>query len=156
MNRLLSLLLLLGLLGLGYGLAWYLSRHTEPLRSPQTIPLVASADDCDLGQRACTAGDVRMLLAGPARPLVAIPFVIETRRGLSSVEVVLEMQGMDMGPNRHRARQTRAGHWEGQMMFPVCVSGRSDWRVHVLARDSRGKALRWTFRLVAEAGDAKP
>ena len=150
MRRALSLLLLLALLGTGYGLAWVLSRQSEPLRDPGAVPLAGEAAGCDLARGPCEVAGLRLRLTGPARALTPIPFVVETTEPLQRVVLSLEMQGMDMGPNRHRARQTEKGAWRGEMMFPICVSGRHDWLVHVIGMDRDGRARRWLFHLTAE------
>ncbi|HHH46321.1 MAG TPA: hypothetical protein ENK53_04835, partial [Thiotrichales bacterium] len=105
MRRALSLLLLLTLLGAGYGLAWVLSRQSEPLRAPNQVPLAGEAVDCDLAQGPCEVAGLRLRLTGPARALTPIPFVVKSAAPLQRVVLSLEMQGMDMGPNRHRAQR---------------------------------------------------
>ena len=150
MRRALSLLLLLTLLGAGYGLAWVLSRQSEPLRAPNQVPLAGEAVDCDLAQGPCEVAGLRLRLTGPARALTPIPFVVKSAAPLQRVVLSLEMQGMDMGPNRHRAQRMGNGEWHGEMMFPICVTGRNDWRVHVIGMGRDGRARRWMFHLAAE------
>jgi hypothetical protein len=47
------------------------------------------------------------------------------------------MQGMEMGLNRYRFLPDGEGRWHAEVMLPVCVQGRSDWKMVLEADGTR-------------------
>lgn len=99
---------------------------------------------CDITRSGCSSsGDgVRVLLTLKDRPSALRPFpahvlvegLLEPQQ--MDVRLVFSMQGMDMGDLRQRlVFDPDNGDWHGQMILPICTSGRSDWlaRVEVTA-----------------------
>lgn len=50
---------------------------------------------------------------------------------VQGVTVSLNMTGMDMSLPVNKLHKTTTGDWRGELMVPVCSSGRSDWVVDV-------------------------
>lgn len=76
-------------------------------------------------------------------PAVLQPFEIEVDAPRArEVHVSLDMQGMDMGPNRYRLERAANGKWHARVTLPVCVSGRQDW---LLVLDIDGERLAFPF-----------
>lgn len=61
-------------------------------------------------------------------PVPLKPFTLSiSASSARQVNVVLQMQGMDMGLNRYRLLREPNGEWRATITLPVCVSGRRDW-----------------------------
>jgi len=116
--------------------------------SPAPAARLWSPPDCDPRAGLCRAQgaghSISLGLPGPA-PQPLEPFTVTvTLAGLAASEVLVQfqMEAMDMGRNRFRLAQVAAGHWQGEVMLPVCWSGRRDWRatVQVVADGDRFEA----------------
>ena len=55
-----------------------------------------------------------------------------------SVEVDFAGTDMNMGYNRVALTESRAGHYEGKAMLPVCVRSRMGWEAKVMLHTSTG------------------
>lgn len=61
-------------------------------------------------------------------PQVMKPFHLSAESGnATEFHASFAMQGMDMGLNRYRLLKQADGLWTAEVVFPVCVRGRSDW-----------------------------
>ena len=61
-------------------------------------------------------------------PVPLKPFTLSiSASSARAVNVVLQMQGMDMGVNRYRLLREPNGEWRATITLPVCISGRRDW-----------------------------
>ena len=94
--------------------------------------------DCDLVEAGCQSygDDINVLLTFQSSPSALKPFVatlvIESPKDMQSSDVKLsfEMQGMDMGEQSFKLDFAQStGRWEGEVILPICTSGRSDWLV---------------------------
>ena len=74
-------------------------------------------------------------------PVPLKPFTLSiSASSARTVNVVLQMQGMDMGLNRYRLLRAPNGEWLATITLPVCVSGRRDWLMMVEV-DGKRQAL---------------
>jgi hypothetical protein len=98
---------------------------------------LGSADGCDAAVQVCLltheGAELRLELAKDIRTLQ--PFQLQLhiagiRQPIKAVNVEFFMEGMEMGLNRYRLLPGENG-WHGEITLPVCVAGRSDWRVVV-------------------------
>lgn len=117
-----------------------------------SVPLVASATDCDSARTACGAQgeglEIELRLGPPVQPLEPFDIALRIADGALAdsavVEVRFVMQGMDMGINRYRLARAADGIWRGRAVLPVCTSRRTDWLAELDIRDG---ARRWTVAL---------
>jgi hypothetical protein len=72
------------------------------------------------------------------RPLQAFPVTVHLA-GLDPdiVTVDFSMPSMNMGWNRYRLSRQSGGVWSGEVILPVCSSGRRDWVAQVEVETSR-------------------
>lgn len=64
-------------------------------------------------------------------PQVMRAFHLNVATAANSVYADFAMAGMSMGLNRYRLIQQTDGGWQGQVVLPVCVQGRSDWLMEI-------------------------
>jgi hypothetical protein len=97
---------------------------------------------CDPTQGACAAkGSGVQLSFQPRtaiRPLQAFPVTVHLA-GMEAdiVTVDFSMPSMNMGWNRYRLLRQSGGVWSGEVILPVCSSGRHDWVARVEVEASR-------------------
>jgi len=119
-------------------------------RPEAPVHALPEARDCDAARRACTiSGEglrVRLRLESGAKAMQ--PFTVAVAvAGAEAVNVRFEMPGMDMGRQVHRLQRAGADRWEGRVVLPVCLSGRSDWVAEVEIVTQRGRHIaRFPFR----------
>jgi len=95
--------------------------------------------DCDLVQTGCMSigDDVGVLLQFQSSPSALKAFGAEiTIKQLATqpdeVKLSFVMQGMEMGVQAFALQyKNTSGKWEGEVILPICTSGRSDWQVIV-------------------------
>jgi hypothetical protein len=100
---------------------------------------------CNPGLRRCAAllpggGQLEFSLTPqPIRPLQKQDIEL-TLRGLDAEAVEIDFKGteMDMGNNRSHLSY-RDGHFRGQIMLPVCISGSMTWAATVLISSKQGR-----------------
>lgn len=111
-----------------------------PQEEAQTL---AVAPGCDPESEICTAGDagrgLGFAMPEGARLMAAFPVEVQLR-GLAAdaVTVDFRMQGMDMGVNRAQLQDLGGGRWRGDVILPVCTTGRADWLAVVDVRSAKG------------------
>lgn len=66
-------------------------------------------------------------------PQVMRAFHLNVTTAASRVYVDFAMAGMSMGLNRYRLIQQADGGWQGEILLPACVQGRSDWLMEITA-----------------------
>lgn len=95
---------------------------------------------CDITATDCnSAGEgIQLKLAFKGHPgaLQAFPAQIAidglTHPEKAEVWLVFTMKGMDMGEQKQKlGYDIQSGHWLGNVILPLCTSGRSDWHVKV-------------------------
>jgi hypothetical protein len=102
---------------------------------------------CDITQTGCnsSADGIRLRLELKDSPGALRPFPAHVQiDGLQNpeqvdVRVIFSMQGMDMGDLRQKlVFNQQTGEWSGQVILPICTSGRSDWlaRMEVVDRET--------------------
>lgn len=68
------------------------------------------------------------------------PFALEIHLPQAQqVAVELTMRDMNMGSNLYPLQRDAQGIWRGRVILPVCVSGRRDWVMTVIADGGRGE-----------------
>jgi hypothetical protein len=111
----------------------------------QQFRLIVDAS-CDITQTGCnsSADGIRLRLELKDSPgaLQAFPAHVHID-GLQNpaqldVRVIFSMQGMDMGDLRQKlVFNQQSGEWSGQVILPICTSGRSDWLARVEVIDGK-------------------
>ena len=60
------------------------------------------------------------------------PFTITLHApGARQIQAEFQMQGMEMGFNRYEFTADKTGAFTARVTLPVCVSGRSDWKLYL-------------------------
>jgi hypothetical protein len=71
-------------------------------------------------------------------PRAMQPFTLEVDAPAAvAVAAEFSMLGMDMLPNRHQLVRAPDGRWRASIVLPVCVSGRTDWRLALTVNEKR-------------------
>lgn len=112
---------------------------------------LGSADSCDATVQTCLlAGEGVELQLALAKDIHTLqPFQLQLhiagiQQEIESVNVEFFMEEMDMGINRYRLLPDGKG-WRGEIVLPVCVVGRGDWRA-VVEVGTKERLYRGTFR----------
>lgn len=87
---------------------------------------------------------VALWFSASPRPMQPFATAVEAPRAVA-VGAEFSMPGMDMLPNRYWLARTPDGHWGARVVLPVCVSGRTDWRL-TLTVDGRRASVPFTVR----------
>jgi hypothetical protein len=73
---------------------------------------------------------------------------------VKNIHVDFSMQNMEMGFNRYRLIQaSQSGDWQAEVTLPICVQGRSDWRM-LLEIESGEKIQRFQLPFSTKANRA--
>jgi len=137
MKSVLITIFLLILIGLGFLGGQYISQ--EKNQAVNDVRILGEAVDCLLSESACkVAGYTLEFKDRPIRPLTPIKVEMQTAANVSSVILDLEMLDMDMGVNRFKLVQEAEGIWKGEIMIPVCATGRRDWVANMLIESEQG------------------
>ncbi|WJW74940.1 hypothetical protein QVG61_10575 [Thiohalobacter sp. IOR34] len=148
-----------GLLLFVVAAAAYLLLHSGGDKETAPTQTLAVPADCDLGQGPCEIGDgglrLRVVLETPVpvmRPFrLAVQFSGPGAAAVESVRADFSMPGMNMGVNRYRLLGQGEGVWQAEVTLPVCISGRSDWRLTLDVDDGqRIRRLLFPFRAQVE------
>lgn len=99
-------------------------QSTEPLSCNPVV-------NCVFG----TPGHTHTLRFEPA-PQPLTPFQAVVTGINAPTSITFEMAGMQMGENRFSFRSTGRGEWRADVLLPVCVTGRSDWRAALQFADA--------------------
>ena len=137
MKSALITIFLLILIALGFLAGQYLSHDKQ--QSAHDVRLLGKSFDCLLSEGPCqVAGYTLEFKDRPIRPLTPIRVEMQAAANVSSVVLDLEMIDMDMGVNRFRLSQDAGGIWKGEIMIPVCATGRRDWIANMLIESEQG------------------
>jgi len=140
-HRSFLILLMVGLaayfLHLVSGSKW---RSIEPARYTE-IAMVINPD-CDPVTQTCYAVTeglrVGISFTGMVKPLTRFQIKVLTTENstvtLEGIDLQFSMRGMYMGEQHYALRKGNETEWQGDIVLPVCISGRSDWSVELLAR----------------------
>ncbi|MDZ7662328.1 hypothetical protein [Thiohalophilus sp.] len=144
-----GLLLLVVLIALAGGYSWVAIYHTDrdtaPATPAKTVSMPVTAIACRETTGACRAthpdlGDITLRFPDGAYYMQRFAAELRLARAtqLDRVTLDLAMTGMDMGRNRFNLSPAGDGIWQGELLLPLCVTGRVDWQVTVqLDRDER-------------------
>ncbi|MEE9343384.1 MAG: hypothetical protein V3V12_07125 [Gammaproteobacteria bacterium] len=96
-------------------------------------------EPCNIIHQPCvvSADDVSLQLSFSKKIQALSPFqvTLEMLAGrpdnVSGVTAAFSMNGMKMGVNRYRFLSTAPGSWSANVILPICVTGRSDWKIDV-------------------------
>lgn len=99
----------------------------------------SASADCNLSQKACTVKSEQLsVTVYPSDNVQALkPFPFQVRLDgpladtVQDVTVHFAMVGMDMGSNRFHLRRKADRHWQGEVILPLCTTGRGDWTATV-------------------------
>ncbi|TDY01162.1 hypothetical protein [Thiohalophilus thiocyanatoxydans] len=137
-----GLLLLVVLIAIAGGYSWVAIDHTDndpaPAAPTETVSLQVTETACRDTRAACRAthpelGDISLRF--PEGAYYMQRFEAELRLAKSTeldrVTLDLDMTEMDMGRNRFTLSPAGEGIWRGELLLPICVTGRVDWQVRV-------------------------
>ena len=150
------------LLVIVFVIAWYLEMRYTGLSGSKDIVteenlILKVEPGCDLVNKPCHASghQYKMTLSLLDSPSALKPFGVKVEalpnasHKKQPVQVAFNMQGMDMGVIRHRLlwdEQQQA--WTGEVILPVCATGRRDWMAEVSQLRGQQKLLaNFTFEL---------
>lgn len=134
---LLSLLILIGLIGLSY----QLKSKVLPL------PTLTIAPDptCDLKTTLCTSvlpkGEKVSFAITPKDIPLLHPLTLEViTEGIKVSKVEVDIAGltMDMGYNRTTLNTTTKNNFKGSTTIPICIRNKMDWQASVLLQTNQG------------------
>jgi len=91
--------------------------------------------DCDPTKQICKVDGIggAYSLQFKDVPSALSPFIIQLRiedLQPESIELSFDMNGMDMGYNKHRLVKGETD-WQAKVILPVCSLGRNDWLLNV-------------------------
>ena len=114
---------------------------------------------CDAARAPCalsgTGLDVHLAVGPDAAPMRPFPLQVQARLAdgrIAGISARFEMRGMNMGLNRYRLRRGDDGTWRAEVILPVCVSGRRDWRALLEVRAADGRVWRAAVPLSLGSG----
>lgn len=140
-HRSFLILLLVGLLAYFMSLfsesGW---RSIEPARYTELAMVVSPG--CDAVKQTCYAMTdgfwLGLNISGEPKPLKQFQLKVQIKEGsevsLDGIDVQFNMRDMYMGEQRYVLRKLSKTEWQGDVVLPVCTSGRSEWTVELLAR----------------------
>lgn len=148
------------LAGLALGV-WLSASHglrERLLGQAPSTELVVGPLNCEPATRPCAAvlGDTQLLLRFDRPPEPLEPFIAELQlmgewpAPPASLVLSFQMRGMDMGLNRFALEPTADRRWRGEVLLPVCSTGRRDWLVDASLGDDPPRVVRFGFKLGAE------
>lgn len=121
----------LSIVGLLCVLAFFVYKRVVSANKPTSAILALPCPDLTLG-----CGNASIQVKADHAPQVMRPFHLRVSNATAntltnSIYVDFAMAGMSMGLNRYRLIQQADGSWQGEIILPVCVQGRSDWLMEV-------------------------
>lgn len=100
-------------------------------------------------------GNAKIKINADRQPQVMRAFKLKvTSVPASQIYVDFAMAGMSMGLNRYKLIQQADGHWQSEVILPLCVQGRSDWLMEVTVSTSAvgfSSNVEKRYRLVFQA-----
>ena len=105
-----------------------------------------TASPCDLNSQTCMANieqrSVRLRFKQTVKYLTRFDVEVVTdgfaSSEIESMSVDFSMLDMTMGINRFSLKRTdKKDVWQGMAILPVCITGRSDWRVKLYLANSQ-------------------
>jgi len=129
------------LAALGYWLGGQTGELVGPRQpaSATIVNLAPPSPDCPVIGEGCTvdgaaAASMELRFRGPVKPLEPFTVTLETEQPLDAVSLEFDMTAMDMGVNRFELHRQPDGAWQGQVVLPMCSTGRRDWVATLDAR----------------------
>lgn len=117
------------------------------LSTANMVPL----SPCDPGSGTCRVsipqgGElVFSLEPRPIRPLQKLTLTAITQ-GLPTSGIEVDFDGVDMSMGYNRVRLSgENGHFSGQAILPVCITGNMKWKATVLIEAGNGQTIAITF-----------
>ena len=87
-----------------------------------------NAVDCPDIVTGCVVGDAKLRVRFDRQPSPLQKFRIAVDAPAArQIHARFSMRDMEMGLNRYRLIPDGNGHWQAEVMLPVCVQGRNDW-----------------------------
>jgi len=137
-----GLLLLVVVIAIAGGYSWVAIYHTEndpaPAAPVETVSLQVTETACQKTRAACRATHPELgeiTLRFPEGAYYMQRFAAELRMSdairVDQIRLDLTMTDMDMGRNRFALSPAGDGLWRGELLLPICVTGRVDWQVRV-------------------------
>ena len=135
------------LIALGFAAKSYLAK--SDLAAVSILPCADIRQSC---------GNERFTVRFSEAPQVMMPLHLNLHmnrdEAIKNIHVDFSMQNMEMGFNRYRLIQaSQSGDWQAEVTLPICVQGRSDWRM-LLEIESGEKIQRFQLPFSTKANRA--
>ncbi|MDR0233791.1 MAG: hypothetical protein LBI31_03175 [Zoogloeaceae bacterium] len=116
---------------------------------PNIEKLVLPVSACDPGLATCVQDmpeGGRLTVDFSVRsPQALQPFIVraapEPAEEVRAVRLDLSGVEMDIGVIHHDLARDAAGHYQGEVVLPICVTGSMQWRVDVIVENDRGRVI---------------
>ncbi|MGM0679310.1 MAG: hypothetical protein ACQESY_05525 [Pseudomonadota bacterium] len=152
-----GLLLLVVLIAIAGGYSWIAidrtGSDTAPAAPRETVSMSVTETACQKTRAACRAthpelGDIALRFPEGAYYMQRFEAELHLAKAteLDQVTLDLDMTDMDMGRNRFKLSPAGDGIWRGELLLPICVTGRVDWQISVQV-DSEGRRYTAQFPL---------
>ncbi|MDR9435741.1 MAG: hypothetical protein RI563_02605 [Thiohalophilus sp.] len=152
-----GLLLLVVLIAIVGGYSWVAIYQTDSDAAPaapvETVSMQVTETACQKTRAACRAthpelGDIALRFPEGAYYMQRFETELHLAKAteLDQVTLDLDMTDMDMGRNRFKLSPAGDGIWRGELLLPICVTGRVDWQVRVQL-DTAGRRYEAVFPL---------
>jgi len=153
-----GLLLLVVVIAIAGGYSWVAIYHTDndtaPAAPAETVSLQVTETACRDTRAVCRAthpklGDITLRFPEGAYYMQRFEAELRLAKAIELDQVTLDLQmtGMDMGRNRFKLSSAGDGIWRGELLLPICVTGRVDWQISVQV-DSAGRRYTAQFPLM--------
>ncbi len=115
-------------------------RSIEPAQYTERAMMVSP--DCDPVKMTCYAMvdgfRLGLHISGEPKPLKRFQLKVTLEENseivLDGIDVQFKMRDMYMGEQQYVLQKLNEIEWQGDIILPVCTSGRSEWTVELLAR----------------------
>ncbi len=115
-------------------------QRIEPARYTELAMVVSPG--CDPVKQTCYAMSnglrLGLHISGEPKPLKRFQLQASVEKGskvsLEGIDVQFRMHDMYMGEQQYALRMQGKTEWQGDVVLPVCTSGRSEWAIELLAR----------------------
>ena len=97
----------------------------QPVTESQMIACADPVRGCDFKHRGET---VQVRFSHPPKPLEAFAMTVYAP-GARNIQAEFKMQGMKMELSPYILAIDKTGVFTGQILLPICVSGRRDWKL---------------------------
>lgn len=133
-NIIIFFLVLVLMVTVYFGGQW-LQQYTSQASQKITVERIL-AGHCDPSENSCmiSVKQQKAVLSFHQVSSALEPFMVVVETDIPDIEQLglrFYMQEMDMGYNTFEMEKVSEGHWEKEVILPVCSSGSENWRVEL-------------------------